>query len=258
MSASKRRSQDAGHVGARVLEKKARLEHQERGSDICENCFRIWRQFADDGRYARRWFGYIDKTKTELVDSGCRICILFADLISTHQIRGLPIKLRWDPVTNKYGTHGEIRLLGLDGSFRDTPPALLVSGSNVDGLKSSVRELHAEELKFPDIKNWVLECEELHGDSCKPISPDRLNGLRMIDCRQRTIVSAPPDCKFVALSYIWGPYNWGLNLLSGKPLEDVPATIDGSITATLALGYQYLWIDYYVCMPNPKQSMHHI
>ncbi|KAA8627766.1 HET domain containing protein [Pyrenophora tritici-repentis] len=47
----------------------------------------------------------------------------------------------------------------------------------------------------------------------------------------------PSNCRFVALSYVWGSEQSSLRL------EDAPATIKDSITVTLALGYDYLWVD---------------
>jgi hypothetical protein len=247
MSAPKKRHRDNEYAESR---KKPRVDHQEPENDVCESCLRTWRQFADDGRYSRRWFGHIDKTKTELACSGCRICILYADILSTYRITGSPIRLRWDPAMNRHGPYGEIRLLGPDRSYQDTPPALLVSGSTIDGIKSTVEEFHADELRYDDIKSWVFTCQHTHGHSCKPIPSDDLHGLRVIDCWEREIVQAPPNCKFVALSYIWGAGQH----VPKVSLEAAVATIAGSIDATLALGFRYIWVDQYVCVPNPVSS----
>ncbi|CZR67558.1 uncharacterized protein PAC_17457 [Phialocephala subalpina] len=64
----------------------------------------------------------------------------------------------------------------------------------------------------------------------------------MIDCETRKIVPASNN-PYIALSYVWGqissPSSSSLEFLP----EDLPHTIEDSITVTLRLGLRYLWID---------------
>jgi hypothetical protein len=62
-------------------------------------------------------------------------------------------------------------------------------------------------------------------------------------------MSAPEDCQFVALSYVWGDDYASAAESTSKPLH-FPLTVEDSLLATLALGYQYLWVDRYVCYPK--------
>lgn len=96
---------------------------------------------------------------------------------------------------------------------------------------------------FDVAKSWIEACKEQHGDTCGGGHPT-FASLRVIDCRRRTIVPAPIDCEYMALSYVWGPTHQTV----AKDLSDwaqVPALIQDAITATICLGYNYLWVDYY-------------
>lgn len=72
----------------------------------------------------------------------------------------------------------------------------------------------------------------------RPSIPEK---MKVIDCMKRKIVDAPPDCDYIALSYVWGA-----NQACPSPKEKLPQTIEDSITTVLHLGYRYLWVDRYV------------
>lgn len=63
------------------------------------------------------------------------------------------------------------------------------------------------QVEISQIKNWLHTCEHVHssGDS------DRLNKmttrdlfLRVIDVKRKCVVKAPQECRYIALSYVWG------------------------------------------------------
>ncbi|PMD37884.1 HET-domain-containing protein, partial [Hyaloscypha variabilis F] len=74
---------------------------------------------------------------------------------------------------------------------------------------------------------------------------------KVIDCKTRAIVKAPPNCKYAALSYVWGTPEAGtvdqsIGNAQGIFATDVcPAVIRDSLLATLSLDLQYLWVDRY-------------
>jgi hypothetical protein len=116
----------------------------------------------------------------------------------------------------------------------------------------AVRGLYDKAADFGTIKEWVHNCEHQHGLDCKPGKMGDINNLSVIDCKRLEVVLAPSDCKFVALSYVWGPATLPI------PLKSAPATIKDSITATLALGYRYIWIDRYVRVTNWSSLSYYI
>jgi hypothetical protein len=98
-------------------------------------------------------------------------------------------------------------------------------------------------VSFSQIKQHIDVCMEQHKNSCS-FSPDRsLLDLQVIDCEQRVLVNARKDCKYVALSYVWGETSGSEDFVLSHSL---PPTIEDTIFATLRLGYRYLWIDRYV------------
>jgi len=107
------------------------------------------------------------------------------------------------------------------------------------------------------LKSWLRLCEGQHGKTCHP--PDGMGDvsqpefLKLIDVKRKCIVSAPPNCRYLALSYIWGQ-----GLKFSKSTEDnieqlrrefalerldLPKTIVNSMTLVETLGERYLWVD---------------
>lgn len=76
----------------------------------------------------------------------------------------------------------------------------------------------------------------------------------MIDAWDRCIVQAPPGCKFLALSYVWGPAKLFKLLRDNLPelqvkgalnkiWQNLSKTIQDAITLTSSLSIRYIWID---------------
>ena len=98
-----------------------------------------------------------------------------------------------------------------------------------------------------NVRLQLDECARMH-KSCVVKTKLRatLQNLKLIDCTQRTVVPAPPDCVYLTLSYVWSN-DYHPFLLN----EKLPQTIEDSITTVLRLGYRYLWIDRFV-RPSDK------
>ncbi|KAH7084887.1 heterokaryon incompatibility protein-domain-containing protein [Paraphoma chrysanthemicola] len=99
-------------------------------------------------------------------------------------------------------------------------------------------------IDYERTRNRLAYCDQHHGVACKTGSIASLKALRVIDCHSRKIVSAPKDCRFVALSYVWGRVPF---VPKGRStvLQNLPQTIEDAITMTISLGYDYLWVDRY-------------
>lgn len=106
-------------------------------------------------------------------------------------------------------------------------------------------------------RSWLSLCERHHGHKCTapiwPKPPPQPKRLLVIDVQRRCIIPAPPECSFVALSYVWGPSNTKKLTRQNKHEladkdgalneSDVPATIWDTIQVTEAMGQRYCWID---------------
>lgn len=107
------------------------------------------------------------------------------------------------------------------------------------------------------VKNWLKFCLENHGETCEPIDTRPIPDLRVVDCNTGVVVSAESNCKYLAMSYVWGP-------TPSKELEDgesllattTPVLIRDALTATRKMGYRYLWIDRY-CIPQEEGKERH-
>lgn len=93
---------------------------------------------------------------------------------------------------------------------------------------------------FDLFRKWNEGCQK--HDKCLPDEASDLERLKVIDCETRTVQTAPENCRFVALSYLWGPQED----FAPQPLPaEQTRTIEDAITVTLRLGLRYLWVDRY-------------
>ncbi|KAG6329842.1 hypothetical protein ID866_9248 [Astraeus odoratus] len=144
-----------------------------------------------------------------------------------------------------------------------THPSLEIQLLEEDAHKfSRRRDLHGRKVNnMVDvglIKTWIHLCESEHGDSCESVwwraeGESLPQFVRMVDVVQMSLVHAPPNCRYVALSYVWGgpgDHYWTTianATVRGRPsgLDEsiLPATILDSIHLVRQLGERYLWID---------------
>ena len=124
------------------------------------------------------------------------------------------------------------------------------------------KDLHGRRIKDKIdaslIKRWIKLCERAHGDACGNIRwkfghEELPSFVRVVDVTRMALVYAGRNCRFVALSYVWGgpaedyctsmaneesrsrPYGLNESIL--------PATIVDAIQVTRMIGERYLWID---------------
>jgi hypothetical protein len=88
---------------------------------------------------------------------------------------------------------------------------------------------------------------------------DTLRGLRVIDCSTCKVIPAPRECKYVALSYVWGKPTEGKRDGEEEGLKTPPPIIADAVVATQKLGYQYLWVDRFcIDQENAKEKHYQI
>ncbi|KAK4223558.1 heterokaryon incompatibility protein-domain-containing protein [Podospora fimiseda] len=94
-------------------------------------------------------------------------------------------------------------------------------------------------INYDLVKRWIKKCRHNHASPCCSSSgTPPLAGFRVIDYQTSTVISAPPDCDYVAPSYVWGTS-------SNNPQLDYTKVVNDSIIAASALGYRYLWVNRY-------------
>jgi hypothetical protein len=126
----------------------------------------------------------------------------------------------------------------------------------------SSRFIQPDSFDFKIACYWLNYCCENHTSSCGNATRPTIGSLRVIDCVTRTVVTAPLNCEYVALSYVWGPPLSSVNLGAGSTSEvsekhlTFPKTIEDSIYVTLQLSFRYLWVDRY-CIDQDDQDDKH-
>jgi hypothetical protein len=111
-------------------------------------------------------------------------------------------------------------------------------------------------------KNCIAYCREKHGTTCNE-SVAGVNTtlcLRVIDCKTRRVIVAPPDCSYAALSYVWGATDpepmKESKIVDTANLDGCPKIVSDGIEATLKIGFQYLWVDRYCIDQNDSLDKH--
>lgn len=110
---------------------------------------------------------------------------------------------------------------------------------NQENPNCGPRLIFQQSIDYDLIRHWIADCKKTHTERCSPISVNTIQNLRVIDCKTRSVIDAPRDCRYVALSYVWGsqdPYQ----------ANKFAPVVEDSITVVLQLGLKYLWVDKHV------------
>jgi Heterokaryon incompatibility protein (HET) len=120
------------------------------------------------------------------------------------------------------------------------------------------RKIQDTPINVKHIKKWMKLCQKWHEEDCEQLSTsldwEFPSNFRMIDAWDRCIVRAPPGCKFLVLSYVWGPVKVFKLLKDNLPQlqvkgalnkvwQNLPKTIQDAITLTSSLSIRHIWID---------------
>ncbi|KAL7800319.1 heterokaryon incompatibility protein domain-containing protein [Trichoderma ceciliae] len=108
------------------------------------------------------------------------------------------------------------------------------------------------------VRRWMYMCEVDHGEACRRADVEwshKSDTIRFIDVKRRCVVTLHnvylSECRYVALSYVWGgPQRERLELSNidtlaqpGSLSRKLPQTIEDAILLTDSLGIVHLWVD---------------
>jgi hypothetical protein len=189
------------------------------------------------------------------------------------------IKLNWSHVVNTCRFCTMLSSLTVDGTKPTSPPRFLLSLCNESisradsficefcpfkdqrqsypiGERSDIRVSRARpRVDVGIVSRWMEICIKKHKD-CGEVVQSAILGLRLIDYGSRKVVPAPQRLRYITLSYVWGkgsaPPTDSEELPPAGPL---PQTIEDSISLTMQLGFQYLWIDRYCIDQQDPQDV---
>lgn len=124
----------------------------------------------------------------------------------------------------------------------------------------NARPLSGAQVDFGLLQSWMHFCEDHHtyqGCTYKPCDVSHSSmTFRVIDVHNRTVIDAPSDCRYIALSYVWGASH-AESLSSDRDIttpvfstpmklpETLPRTIKDAIHLVKQLGKSFLWVDMY-------------
>lgn len=121
-----------------------------------------------------------------------------------------------------------------------TGPAICMDTQSAppDRVGNNAKLLHSS-LDLDLLLKPLEHCQKNHGEYCRAAKPAELQTTRMIDVVDRKVVPCPPNCDYIALSYVWGGVQPSDGALENNCL---PQTIEDAITVTKVLGRRYLWV----------------
>jgi len=159
-----------------------------------------------------------------------------------------PNEVRFTATVRLYSRIGEKSFLRIKAGDDDSRSEVtLATGEQSDCLQGRI--------SYSIIRTWLSDCDQKHGDCCKPRNKPLPANFRVIDCDTKKIIPLPDhdeDMGYTTLSYCWGPAAIEVDDLDFVTLPSpLPRLISDAILVTKSLGFRYLWIDRY-CIPQGK------
>lgn len=239
---------------------------------VCDKCSAVdWDQLprlADDSdRKKPVWtmvMASLDSSSAELGASSCKVCRLLSciklPLYDGHHCILYAYSGMWGYTQLRVISeelHGLSKRRNLDSiSYDEEFPSLTVIGPGDYRDLNSMKKLssHVDPTHYDALTSILRNCRRNHKNTCKYVkrAPD-IPSLQVIDRESREVVQAPPQCKYLALSYVWGKVKHSENL------DDPPPVIADTFTVCARLGLKYMWIDQYVSifLASFTAAVHH-
>ena len=141
----------------------------------------------------------------------------------------------------------------------------VISSTTQSSTKFRTRRVLPDRINYHLLRSWYDLCVQHHPKKCAVDTKERPDTLKVIDCQTKKIVEAPPDCSYIALSYVWGQGQSPIVTWPKQPCgntepsilspDTTPSVIIDAMTVTVELGWQYLWVDRY-CIDQNDEAKH--
>ena len=241
----------------------ALLFKRSMNTEICQRCHSVpWRDLARRTAKSRgERVTKVDESHRTLRESPCPVCRCLA-AIKPSELDGTSCHLRDFSARRVFGRVAssvkiktplrDSTIVGISASETSHNPILgrgflgLVDEGLEEKPDFGPREIYHDSIDFNLVKEWLEQCESKHATSrCGGELAVAVPGMKVVDCKTLTVVPTPNQCKYIALSYVWGnPV--GQSESGTFRASDIPQVVADSIAVTLALGFQFLWVDRYV------------
>jgi hypothetical protein len=93
-------------------------------------------------------------------------------------------------------------------------------------------------------KSVVYNCCAKHTSTCTPAMPEP-SLLRLIDCRDRRIVQASRNQRYICLSYVWEQNIERISTFDAALPDAVPKTVQDAMYVAIQLDIPFLWVNRY-------------
>jgi hypothetical protein len=107
--------------------------------------------------------------------------------------------------------------------------------SHDDHLDPMSRLLDPSSIDSDRIQLWLQSCSNADLAPQPRQKTDYLPGFRLVNCRSHEITKPPQECRYVALSYVWGEGS-----SEESQSQRFPQTIEDAIRVCLKLGFEYI------------------
>ncbi|KAI1466182.1 HET-domain-containing protein [Daldinia caldariorum] len=224
-------------------------------NNICDRCQGVpWDLIADPKQTSTDPYLWVSESHGQLKSSSCRICRLLAN-IKSPSLDGkicplLSQRTCWIQCRSKW-------ILDISQSsnlvhFGDESRGTIEVSRPDQIINIGIQRIDPEHVSFKRLQDCVSYCRQNHSRVCIRPTFQPASGFRVINCTDpaQRIVPAPPECKYAALSYVWG--NTTRSCSSGV----YPQVIVDAINVTLSMGLQYLWVDRHCIDQNNAMDKH--
>lgn len=163
-----------------------------------------------------------------------------------------------------------IRVFSKVAAFPDAHIVLTEKASQRDPSFFGQR-IHSAEVDIDLLRRWMKLCENYHGASCHDPQTRPVEGqnLRLIDVHRMCLVEESTNCRYVALSYVWGRATVETQTLRRKSylssymegaFEYLPLdqTIRAAIGLCRVLHVRYLWVDRLCIVQDSDEDKVHL
>ncbi|KAI0838343.1 hypothetical protein F5Y06DRAFT_296417 [Hypoxylon sp. FL0890] len=232
--------------------------------DVCKRCLSVnWDEVTQpmDSPFFRNQEFYeplfqVRETHDSLRLSSCRICRMISHIKPPSLDHGHCFLHVFSAAYYMKGPHSErpprmedSMLLGvynralLHRTFKDDCQKNGVIGVFRLGqhYNYGIRPMNGGSADLALMKKCLNHCRRNHGGQCVP-RPMLTHGLRVIDCMapDRSVIEAPQNCRYAALSYVWGSQSTSS---MERPTSSYSQVVEDAISVANSMDIQYLWVD---------------
>ncbi|KAH7371385.1 heterokaryon incompatibility protein-domain-containing protein [Pyrenochaeta sp. MPI-SDFR-AT-0127] len=229
-------------------------EHDRSLDPLCRRCLTTFNASAFD-TWDKSEFVSVQWRSFIHFDKLCKLCCLLLETIKHYGIVRGKANEEFELWASKDASMSgyAFQLVSKVGSAASGWLTCRVNRANFEDECLFARDTRIDKIDWRIVRQWLDRCNLEHGATCTTTPLIALPGFQVLDCQTRQIVSAPRDCKYAALSYVWGNQSSpALGLEHGSTL---PVLVEDAVMCTQAIGLRYLWVDRY-CINQNADSKH--